>query len=88
MLIEEIISEKIIWAKKGNSVVRKHRCSFGPKKGRTVSEPSQCVPPRNPKNKINSKRVRAIKGKRMAKRSKKTKRINPISLRIKRMNRK
>ena len=45
MLVNEIVSailEKRIWAKSGNKVVRKYRCTSGIRKNRIVSNIGQC----------------------------------------------
>ena len=39
---EPLIETKIVWAKKGkDKIVKKYRCTFGKRKGRAVSNPSQ-----------------------------------------------
>ena len=40
--VEEIMEAKMVWAKRGNKIVRKVRCTSGPRKGRLVSTSSQC----------------------------------------------
>ena len=89
MLIEDITSkliEKKVWARKGNTIVRKTRCTSGPRKGRNVSDPSQCHKPINVKKRIQMKKTRAAKGNRMTRKAKKTKRINPASIKLRRLN--
>jgi hypothetical protein len=93
MLIEEItldfdtLLEKRVWAKSGNKVIRKTRCMSGPRKGRVVSDPAQCSKPKNMKKSRTMKKTRASKGFRMAKKARKTKRFNPASKRVQRLNR-
>ena len=96
MLIEEItdidtdeyidLDEKRVWAKSGNKIVRKFRCMSGARKGRMVSCASQCSAPKNMKKSRTMKKTKAKHGFRMAKKANKTKRLNPVSKRIKRMN--
>jgi len=89
MLIEDIVDtlvEKQVWARKGNSIIKKTRCVSGPRSGRLVSDPSKCQSPINIKKRIQMKKTRATKGAKMARRAKKTKRINPASKKIKRLN--
>ena len=77
---------KIAWARVGNKVVKKYRCSSGPRQGRIVSSPSQCGKPIDIKKRLKLKQTKLAKGSRMARKSKRTKRRNPASLRIQRMN--
>lgn len=84
--IEPICETKIAWAKRGNKVVRKYRCSSGPRKGRVVSSPAQCFAAPDIKKRNKLKMTKARLGARMARKSKKTKRINPASKRVARLN--
>ena len=61
-ITEEPINEaRMIWRKKGNSVVRGVRCTAGRRKGRIVSKASQCSAPINMKIKVISVRNGFIK---------------------------
>ena len=80
------LDEKQIWGRKGNKAVRKYRCSGGIRHGRIVSSPSACFKPINMKARFTLKRTQARMGKRIARKSKHTKRMNPVSRRIKAMN--
>ena len=42
-----IITESQTWARSGTKVVRKYRCTGGQRKGRVVSNFSQCFAPVN-----------------------------------------
>ena len=89
MLVNEIatsLDEKQIWARSGKKVVRKYRCGSGQRKGRIVSKVGQCFAAPNIKAKIRMKKTRARLGARMARKAKRTKRINPASIRVQRMN--
>lgn len=89
MIIEDItqnLVEKQVWARKGDRIVRKHRCTSGPRSGRLVSDPSKCHSPINIKKRVQMKKTRASKGAKMARKAKKTKRINPASKKVKRLN--
>ena len=49
MKITEIVTESVvqIWSRtKGGKMVRKYRCTAGPRKGRVVSSPSVCTQPK------------------------------------------
>ena len=77
---------KIAWARVGNKVVRKYRCTDGPRQGRIVANPSQCHKPINLKQGIRLKRTKLAKKARIAVLTQLTKRRNPASLRVQRMN--
>lgn len=93
MLIEEVIFDseyiteaQLIWARSGDKIVRKYRCTTGQRKGRIVSSPQQCSAAINIKKRMVLKRTKAQKGHRMIKKSKRTKRTNPASKRLKTLN--
>lgn len=96
MLIEEIINcsdcelheAKVVWARKGKQLVRKYRCTAGPRKGRIVANPSQCGAPVDQKKRILMRKLKARIGARMARKSNKTKRVNPASKRLQKLNKK
>jgi hypothetical protein len=85
---EEELTEGQTWARSGKKVVRKYRCTSGPRKNRVVAKMQQCFAAPNIKARIALKRTRARLGKRIARKAKKTKRINPASRRVQAMNRK
>ena len=91
MLITEIVSsdlrEKQIWGRTGKKVVRKYRCASGKRRGRIVSKIAQCFAAPNIKAKLSMKRTRARLGARMMRKAKRTKRTNPASVALKRLNR-
>ena len=87
-ITEEPINEaRMIWRKKGNSVVRGVRCTAGRRKGRIVSKASQCSAPINMAKRITMKRNRAKFGARMMRRAQRSKKINPTSRRVAALNR-
>ena len=84
---EPLIETKIVWAKKGkNKITRKYRCTFGKRKGRLVANPAQCSKPIDLKKRFVLKRTKAQKGARMARKARFTKRFNPASKAVQRMN--
>ena len=91
MLLRELynteIEEKLIWGKSGNKVVRKYRCTGGRRNGRIVSKAQQCFAPLDFKQSARFKKTKARLGGRMARKAKRTKRINPASKRVKALNR-
>ena len=90
MLITEIVSsdlsEKQIWGRTGKKVVRKYSCASGIRTGRIVSKIAQCFAAPNIKKKLSMKRTRARLGARMARKAKRTKRTNPASIALRRLN--
>ena len=85
MLIQDI-TEKQVWGRKGTKLVRKYRCTSGRRKGRTVTNMSQCFAAPDPKKRATLKRTKARLGARMIRKAKKTKRVNPASRTLKRLN--
>lgn len=81
-----MIFEKQIWARSGKQVVRKYRCSGGPRKGKTVSNPQQCYNNFDMKKSAKLKLTRARLGKTLIKKAKKTKKLNPTSKHIASLN--
>jgi|TARA_R110000772_G_scaffold3706_4_gene13200 hypothetical protein len=91
MIINEsyntVISEsKVVFAKRGNKVVKKFRCTVGKRKGRVVASPQQCAAPIDIKKRFLMKKTKASKGARMTKKAQKTKRVNPTSKIVKQLN--
>jgi hypothetical protein len=82
-----VISEsKVVFAKRGNKVVKKFRCTVGKRKGRVVASPQQCAAPIDIKKRFLMKKTKASKGARMTKKAQKTKRVNPTSKIVKQLN--
>lgn len=85
---QDIITEaRMVWRKVGNKIKRAVRCTSGPRAGRVVATSAQCSKPINIKKRINLKRTRARVGGRMRFRAKRTKRMNPLSKRLRMLNR-
>jgi hypothetical protein len=85
MLVKDI-TEKQVWGRKGKTLVRKYRCTSGQRKGRTVSKIAQCFAAPDIKKRITLKKTKARLGGRMARKAKKTKRVNPASRALQRLN--
>ena len=82
-----IISEaKMIFARRGKKVVRKFRCTVGKRKGRPVSSPQQCTAPIDIKKRFVIKRMKASMGGRLQRKARITKRMNPASKIVQRLN--
>jgi|TARA_X000000950_G_scaffold37403_1_gene39967 hypothetical protein len=86
-LDNESLEERQVWAKSGQKVVRKYRCTAGSRKGRVVKEPAQCFKAPDVKKRIKLKQTKARMGNRMARKAKRTKRVNPTSRRVAALNR-
>lgn len=90
MLLRELTSnldEKMIWGKTGSKVVRKYRCGGGRRKGKIVSKMSACYAPFSVSKSLRLKRTKARLGSRMARKARRTKRVNPASRRVRALNR-
>lgn len=92
MLLRELFNQETeleegqTWARSGKKIVRKYRCSSGPRKNRVVAKMAQCFAAPDIKKRVNLKRTKARLGARLIRKSKKTKRINPASVRVQRLN--
>ena len=86
-LLEDIeLDEKQVWARSGKQVVRKYRCSGGKRNGRVVSSMSQCYAPIDIKKRMTLRKTKAKQGARMVRKTRRTKRVNPASKRVQRLN--
>lgn len=92
MLLRELFNqpliEKQVWARSGKKVVRKYRCTSGNRKGRIVAKMNQCFAAPDIKKRTKFKQTKMRLGNRMARKAKRTKRINPTSRRVQSLNRK
>ena len=77
---------KMAWARKGSKIVRKYRCTVGRRKGRIVAKPAQCTAPPDLKKRATLRKMKAKMGGKIARKSKRTRRNNPASKRLKRLN--
>ena len=85
---QDNFDEGMAWARRGMKVVRKYRCTRGPRKYRIVSKPAQCFAAPDIKKRIKLKMTKARLGARMARIRKKTMRVNPASKRVAALNKK
>jgi hypothetical protein len=83
-----IVEAKIVWARKGKKIARKVRCTTGRRKGRVVSAASSCSRKVDIKKRIVLRRTKARMGARIKIKTKRTKRFNPLSRRVARINKK
>lgn len=83
-----IVEAKIVWARKGKKIARKIRCTTGRRKGRVVSAASSCSKKVDIKKRLVLRRTKARMGARIKIKTKRTKRFNPLSKRVARLNKK
>ncbi len=83
-----IVEAKIVWARKGKKVARKIRCTTGRRRGRVVSAASSCSKKVDIKKRIVLRRTKARMGARIKIKTKRTKKFNPLSRRVARLNKK
>lgn len=83
---EPIVEAQLIWARTGNKLVRKYRCTVGQRSGRIVSKPGQCSAPIDIKKRMQLKKTKAQKGARMSRKAMRTKKFNPTSRAVQRLN--
>ena len=81
-----IAETKMVWARRGQKVIRKYRCTFGRRKGRVVANMSQCSAPLDIKKRFTLRRTKARMGSRIQRKIQRTKKINPASKRVARLN--
>lgn len=86
MLLKDLISEKQVWAKRGQKVVRKFRCTSGPRKNRTVTDIGQCFAPPDIARRNRLKLTKARLGAKMTRKAKRTKRTSGASIAVRRLN--
>lgn len=77
---------KMAWARRGTKIVKKYRCTAGRRKGRIVAKPAQCTAPPDLKKRATLRKTKARMGSRLARKAKRTKKLNPASRRLKRLN--
>lgn len=83
---QPIVEAQLVWARKGNSVSRKFRCSIGHRAGRLVSSMAQCGAPIDVKKQLVLKKTKAAKGRKMAIKAQRTKKMNPASKAVQILN--
>ena len=87
MIVAEIFEGTTrAWGKKGSSTTLKYRCTTGPRKGQVRASAAACMAPINIKKSATLKHTKAAKSGSIKVKTKRTKRINPTSKRIARMN--
>ena len=85
-LTQPLDEAKMAWARSGKKVVRKFRCSGGTRHGRIVANIAQCFAKPDVKKRNKLKLTKARLGGKMARKARKTKRVNPASRRVQTLN--
>jgi hypothetical protein len=85
--MEILVESRIVWARSGNKVKRKIRCTTGKRRGRIVSTVGACNRRIDIKKRYIFKRAKQRFKSRMSIKRQRTKRYNPISRRVRRLNR-
>jgi hypothetical protein len=87
MRAAEIVEGAVsIFAKQGNKMVRKYRCTDGHRKGRVVANAATCNKAVNAVKRNTIKRTKSAQASKIAVNTKRTKRVNPVSSRVRRLN--
>lgn len=88
MIIAEIITEGAtqIFSRSGGKIVRKYRCTTGQKKGRIVAKPQTCNTPIKISSKVSAKKARSRKSPLIRIRTRITKKTNPRSKFLTKLN--
>ncbi len=83
---DPILEARRVWARRGNKVVSKFRCTSGWRKNRLVASPASCSKPLDIKKRFVIKKTRARLGKRIARKTARAKRFNPVTRRVTHLN--
>ena len=75
-----------VWSRAGGKQTRKYRCTHGHRKGRVMSSPAACNAPINVRKSASLSQTKAKRGNTMAVKSRITRRNNPASMRLPRLN--
>lgn len=80
------LEAKMVWARRGDKITRKYRCTLGQRKHKIVANPSQCFANINMKQRFNMKRLHAQQGYKISKKSLRTKKFSPKSKILRSLN--
>ena len=72
--ISNVVEAQLVWARKGRNLVRKYRCTVGQRA------------PIDIKKRLTLRKTKSRMGKRMARKAQRTKKFNPASRALKRLN--
>ena len=83
---EPILEARRVWARRGNKVVQKFRCTSGWRSGRLVATAASCTKPIDIKKRLTLRRTKTRLAKRIARKTARSKKFNPITKRITALN--
>jgi len=83
---EVIEGASTAWKRGKGTTSRKFRCKSGPRKGRVMASPASCNKPINRKKSASLTRTKSKLGGQRGFKSKRTRRVNPYSRRLTRIN--
>lgn len=87
MIVQDIVEGAVqIFGRRGGKLVRKYRCTSGQKKGRIVAKPQTCNTPIKVGKSVGIKKARSRKSPLIKIRSRYTKKVNPRSKSLTRLN--
>lgn len=77
---------KLVYAKSGDKLVKKWRCTSGKRRGKIVSSPENCFKPIDIKKRARMKKLRRMKNAQMTRKAQITKKVNPVSRQVSKLN--
>lgn len=77
---------RMVWARKGNEVKKKFRCTSGHKQGQLVNNPADCGTGKDMKKSQKMRTLYKQQGKKMKKKAQRTQKKNPASQRLRKLN--
>lgn len=83
---EQLVEAKRVWARRGKKIKRMVRCTGGKRKGRVVATTGACTAAIDVRKRYLMKRIRKRFNSRIVRKSKKTKKFNQLSRRLKVLN--
>ena len=89
MMVNEIVTEAgatRVWSRTGGKQTRKFRCLHGARKGQVRASPAACNAPINVKKSVGLKTTKAKRGGQIKVKSAISRRVNPASKRLTRLN--
>lgn len=85
-IFEVVEGVSTAWKRGSSKNTRKFRCKSGPRKGRVMASPAACNAPINRKKSASLTRTKSKLGRQRNFKSKRTRRVNPYSRRLTRLN--
>lgn len=83
---DELVEAKLAWKRQGKKIVRRVRCTAGKRKGRVVATAAACGKAINVKKRFLMRKIRRRFKAKIALKTRRTKRFNPVSKRLQKLN--